>query len=128
MHIPIFVQHEAILQKEASKPGDLDALLLRFRSRPQAIVEYGPELLSELNMVGKVIPTVLVHLPDPEHSLEPPQRHAKGIDLGVPPVADTHDGARVGIHVNIVLEEVGVVWHQGPVLITDTRELGDQGV
>lgn len=127
MHIPMFVLHEPIGQKEASKPGNLDGLLLRFRDGPQTMVEYGPELLSELAMTGKVTPTVLVHRPDPKHSLETPQRHAKGTDLGVPPVADTHDGACV-IHVNIVLKEVGVVGHQGPVLITNTRKLGDQSV
>lgn len=120
--------YEAILQEEARQPRNLDTLPLRFRRRSQETVECGPELFSELAVIGEVTPTVLVHPPDPKHSLESPQGHAKGTRLGIPPVADPYDDARVRIYVDVVLEEVSVVGHQWPVLITDTRELGYQGI
>ena len=124
LHVPMFVLHEAIGYEETGQHCSLNTLLLRIKYLLQALVEGGPELLSELLLIGEVASTVHVHCPNPEHGLEPPERHTKRTNIGIPPVAYASNGARVWVHVDVILQEVSVVGHEWPILIKDNRELG----
>ena len=90
-----------------------------------SLVKRPQEQVPELLLVGVVDPALL-HAPNPERGLEAPERHAERTDSSVLPVADARDAARLRAHVDIILQEVGVVGNQPPTAVEEARELRDE--
>jgi len=54
----------------------------------------------------------------PEHDLEAPERHAERTGVDVLPVTDARYAARLRAHMDVVLQEVGVIGHwQRPIVV-----------
>lgn len=62
----------------------------------------------------------------PKHGLEAAERHPERTDGGVPPIANAREVTRLLIHVNVVLDKVGMVGHQRPIGGQDPREHREQ--
>jgi len=116
---------ETVVQEQANQSRNFNEFLLSLGYVPHSLVERPPELVSEFLLVGVVDPA-LTPSPNPEHGLEAPERHAERTDGGVLPVADARDAARLRAHVDVVLEEVGVVGHQRPTAGEEAWELRDE--
>ena len=116
---------EAIGQEEANQSCSLNTPLLLVRRASQVEVEPGPKMISEFLVIRVVTPKVSACGWGPKHDLEPSQRHPKRTNLGASPVTDALNPPRGFIHVDVVLEEIGVVRHERPTLGEEVWQLGD---